>query len=71
MYQVIDAGAIEHEKEPHRLLLLQADTVEELEALISLSKAKGWLEYVEGVATQGPRLGSWMLKPDAPPTSTA
>lgn len=71
MYQVIDAGAIEHEKEPHRLLVLQADTFEELDALVSRSKAKGWLEYVEGVAAQGPRLGCWMLKPDAPPTGTA
>jgi len=71
MYQVIDAGLIEHEKEPHRLLVLQADTSEELDALISRSKVKGWIEYVEGVATKGPRLGCWMLKPDAPPTNTA
>ncbi len=70
MYKVIDAGAIEHEDEPHRLLVLQADTFEELDALMTRSKAKGWLEYVEGVATQGPRLGCWMLKPDVPHTST-
>lgn len=48
---------------PHRILVLQADTSAELDALLEKASRKGWSRYVEGTVPDTTQIGAWMLKP--------
>lgn len=45
-----------------RGLILEADTQEELDALVQKSTAKGWDFYVSGMVPSNGRLGVWLTK---------
>jgi len=51
----------------NRLLVMEADTHDELDRLVDKAKAKGWSPYVTGSVPSSGRSGAWMQKPAASP----
>lgn len=66
MHRVIGPFEQMHENILHRLLVLEADTREELAETVARALEKGWLEYVAGSVPEVGRFGAWMLKPVLP-----
>lgn len=47
---------------PDRILALEADTPEEIEALISRALNKGWQDYARGIEPDTRRPAAWLKK---------
>lgn len=56
---------------PDRILVCEADTPQELEALRERAEAKGWSFYAQGDVPDSPRFGVWMRKRDGGAPSVA
>jgi len=63
MRTVQDVGEIEFRSKKHRLLVLESDTQEELGAMVTKAKEKGWLDYADGFSVATEFFSAWMLKP--------
>lgn len=70
MRRVLEEGELIHNEQVHRLLVVEADTAQELQELLEKARDKGWLDYAEGQVPDRYWHGAWMLKPvDAPVAS--
>lgn len=52
-----------YECRPHRMLVLEADSAQELNELVERARAKGWMDYLEGLVPADRWYSVWMLKP--------
>ncbi len=58
-----------YERRPHRMLVLESDSTQELDELVERARGKGWQDYLEGRVPADGWYSVWMLKPagEAPP----
>lgn len=63
MRRTQEVGEISHDKLQHRLLVLEADNLEEWQLMVSKAEAKGWSVYQDGTVPVNGWYSAWMVKP--------
>lgn len=66
MRRTQEVGEISHGKVVHRLLVLEADNIEECQVMVSKATEKGWSVYQDGKVPANGWYGAWMVKPISP-----
>jgi hypothetical protein len=66
MRRTQEVGEISHDKLQHRLLVLEADNLEEWQLMVSKAMEKGWSVYQDGKVPVNGWYGAWMVKPISP-----
>lgn len=63
MRRTQEVGEILHDKSYHRMLVVEADNLEEWTLLLEKARSKGWDVYQEGKVPQNGWYSAWMVKP--------
>lgn len=63
MRRAQEVGEISHDELQHRMLVLEADNLEEWELMVGKAIAKGWSVYQDGKVPVNGWYSAWMLKP--------
>lgn len=66
MRRTQEVGEISHDKLQHRLLVLEANNLEEWQLMVSKAMGKGWSVYQDGTVPVNGWYSAWMVKPLSP-----
>lgn len=62
MRRTQEVGEILYDQRRHRMLVIEADDLEEWTLLLDRARTKGWHVYQEGKAPQNRWYSAWMVK---------